>query len=161
MNFHLKQYLMNLTIKKMNDITQTNIKSKLDKALDTEKLKVSEAARIIGIMDQYLSMIRNEKTWHKVSKAAWESCLTWINSGQSLKEYGEKHGKCLPINHIPGPIISRVIDVKPAPDKITAPIAVKKIEPKPEQNFTDEARLKVCLDIEINLVVNGQKIRIA
>ena len=32
--------------------------------------------------------------------------------------------------------------------------------PDPDQQFTDTARLKVALDIEINLVVNGQKVQV-
>lgn len=32
--------------------------------------------------------------------------------------------------------------------------------PQPNQQFTDTARLKVALDIEINLVVNGQKVSV-
>jgi hypothetical protein len=32
--------------------------------------------------------------------------------------------------------------------------------PEPGQQFTDTARLKVALDIEINLVVNGQKVQV-
>lgn len=40
--------------------------------------------------------------------------------------------------------------------KVTHPLAVEAIQPK--QEFTDTARLKIALDIEINLVVNGHKV---
>lgn len=42
----------------------------------------------------------------------------------------------------------------------TAPLAVESVLPEPGQQFTDTARLKVALDIEINLVVNGQKVQV-
>ena len=45
--------------------------------------------------------------------------------------------------------------------KLTAPFAVEEKEPGPDIQFTDTARLKVALDIEINLVINGQKIHIS
>jgi hypothetical protein len=38
----------------------------------------------------------------------------------------------------------------------THPLAVESLQPK--QEFTDTARLKIALDIEINLVVNGHKV---
>jgi hypothetical protein len=45
--------------------------------------------------------------------------------------------------------------------KNEAPFQVEEITPPAKTYFTDTARLKVALDIEINLVVNGQKIRLA
>ena len=41
---------------------------------------------------------------------------------------------------------------------VAHPFEVK--QPAPDQQFTDTARLKVALDIEINLVINGQKIQL-
>ena len=43
-------------------------------------------------------------------------------------------------------------------EKLQTP--VKSVIPEPGNQFTDTARLKVELDIEINLVVNGQKVKI-
>lgn len=43
-------------------------------------------------------------------------------------------------------------------EKPIAPLAVEENIPAPDVQFTDTARLKVALDIEINLVVNGQKV---
>jgi hypothetical protein len=45
-------------------------------------------------------------------------------------------------------------------NNITEPLKVKPIAPAPVQQFTDTARLKVALDIEINLVVNGRKVQV-
>ena len=47
----------------MNDITKTNIKTKLDKAIESEELMINEVAQSLGLLSQYVSMIRNEKTW--------------------------------------------------------------------------------------------------
>lgn len=152
----------------INDVVKTNIKTRLEKALESEDVKIGDAARILGVLAQYLSMIKNTASWEKVSKGAWDSVLTWINSGQTLKEYSERHGKVLPSNHEPKPgaVISRVIEVKPmikAEDikavlKSTPPRAAKEAKLDPVKEFTDEARLKVSLDIEINLVLNGKKL---
>ena len=44
--------------------------------------------------------------------------------------------------------------------KIIPPLPVEPVTPEPNQQFTETARLKVELDIEIYLVVNGQKVKI-
>ena len=41
-----------------------------------------------------------------------------------------------------------------------ADFIVKEVLPPPGDHFTDTARLKVALDIEINLVINGQKVNL-
>jgi hypothetical protein len=146
----------------MNDIVKTSIKTKLESAMARERLKPSETARIFGIHPNYVSMIKNPDTWMKCPNSAWESILTWVNSGQGLIEWSEKHGKVLPEKHEPMQeiVISKVPGKKavktPAIQK--QPFEVK--PPVPEQQFTDTARLKVALDIEINLVVNGQKVKL-
>ena len=80
----------------MNDIYKTNIKDRLDKAMESEGLRPSETARIFGFHPNYISMMRNPDTWIKCPKSAWETVSLWINSGQSLKEYSEKHGRVIP-----------------------------------------------------------------
>jgi len=146
----------------MNEIAKTNIKTKLDKAIESEKIAINEVANSIGILPQYISMIRNEKTWDKVSKGAWESILNWINSGQTIKEYGKKHGKVCPEKHEPlqGTVISKII---------TEPVTHKKSDSKNNLTAPDlpeyleeieTVRLKIALDMEINLFINGQKIQL-
>ena len=80
----------------MNDIAKTNTQTRLNKAIESEGLKINEAAACLGIQANYISMIRNEKHWPNCSAVAWDATLNWVNSGQSLKEYSEKHGKVLP-----------------------------------------------------------------
>lgn len=83
----------------MNDISKTNIQTKLVKAMAAENIGPSETARIFGIPPTYISMMKNQQAWDKCPKSAWEAVLLWINSGQGLKEYSEKHGKVLPEKH--------------------------------------------------------------
>jgi hypothetical protein len=81
----------------MNEIAKTNVKERLEKAMETEGLKPSETANIIGIHPNYVSMIKNPNTWDKCPGSVWDFVLLWVNSGQSLKEYFEKHGKFMPV----------------------------------------------------------------
>ena len=96
----------------MNEIAKTQTQTKLVKAMEHEGLRPSEAAAIIGIMPNYISMIKNPNQWDKCPSKAWDAVLLWVNSGQSLKEYSEKHGKVLPPEkpHIELP--PKVISVK-------------------------------------------------
>ena len=100
----------------MNDLFKTNVKSKLESAMESEGIRPSEAARILGFHANYISMIKNPNTWMKCPSFAWEAALTWINSGQKLNEYSEKHGHVIPEK--PKQVISKVVDVKPASERI-------------------------------------------
>jgi hypothetical protein len=103
----------------MNDISKTNIKTKLEKAMEAEGLKPSETARIFGIHPNYISMIRNPDTWTKCPASAWETVLIWVNSGQGLNEWSEKHGKFSPNKYEPKPVvISKVVKVEPAKEVV-------------------------------------------
>jgi hypothetical protein len=141
----------------MNDLTKTNIQTKLNKAVESEGLSLTEAGRCIGIMPNYLSMIRNEGQWEKCGVTAWDTVLKWVNSGQSLREYSEKHGKVLPENkeQKQGTIISRIIETKPIEkNEIRNKSIIKELV------TTQNQRQKVIIDIEINLIINGEKIKI-
>ena len=82
-----------------------------------------------------------------------------------LKEPVKKHPKPYPVN---GDDIKEMHGATPdtshPTEQITGtkeaikthPLAVEALQPK--QEFTDTARLKIALDIEINLVVNGHKV---
>ena len=60
-----------------------------------------------------------------------------------------------------GKIVMDEVKKMPADNiSTTAPLAVEQALPEPGQQFTDTARMKVALDIEINLVVNGQKVQV-
>jgi hypothetical protein len=98
--------------------------------------------------------------------------LAWLNSGQTLKEYAVKHGKVRP-----DPENQPVEELHPPKEKpqkrpSSARRRYEKVidDYKKEQGITfdptfpeaepDTARLKVCLDVEINLSVNGQKVQL-
>jgi hypothetical protein len=156
----------------MNDIARENIREKLVKAIESEGLTLKQAADILNVLSSYVSMIKNPSHWNKTPASAWEKALAWVNSGQTLREYAVKHGKVRPDPEpLKEPPQEPVLRVKPEAlerrlkelaekRKITAPLKVEKAIPSPGAEFTDTARLKVCLDVEINLLVNGQKVQL-
>ncbi|MBK5202128.1 MAG: hypothetical protein JJE45_00200 [Prolixibacteraceae bacterium] len=79
----------------MNIITRTNIKEKLVKAIEAENLLAQDVAAIFGMHPSYISWFKNPKYWDKIGETFWERVLSWINSGQKITEYAQKHGKTL------------------------------------------------------------------
>lgn len=186
----------------MNDTAKSLTKLRVLNAMKEENLSNKEAADAIGIPGNYLSMIKNPKQWPKCPAKAWEAALRWVNSGQRLLEYKEKHGKIRPKPepkeptgwHTPTAVEFTKLGIDPHllppeaekiktdPEQhkpitrrqteqefkkmldgippVTAPLKVEKAIPPEGDHFTDTARLKVCLDVEINLVVNGKRVNI-
>ena len=159
------------------DLTETqkhSISEKLNRAIEAEHIMLTEAARNLGTAPNYLSMIRNTTQWHKCVKSGWEAVYQWANSGQKLSEYCPAHGRiAMPENNELKPEVEKamIAEIKEALEKeagekpidnmkLIAPLPVEQVTSEPGQQFTDTARLKVELDIEINLVVNGQKVKI-
>ena len=159
------------------DLTETqkhSISEKLNRAIEAEHIMLMEAARNLGTAANYLSMIRNATQWHKCAKSGWEAVSLWANSGQKLSEYSTAHGRiAMSENNELKPEVKKVLIAetkealkkeateKPADKvKLAKPLPVDPITPEPGQQFTETARLKVELDIEIYLVVNGQKVKI-
>lgn len=171
----------------MNEICKQSTMEKLAHTIEVEKLEnKAEIGRMLGTNGTYLSMILNKKYWAKCPKSAWEAVLNWLNSGYTLSQYVQKYpapsgtkiekstdGKnytevaTVPVGtkSIELPKIDKK-SIEPKPDKpaeqvikeavISHPLAVEALQSK--QEFTDTARLKIALDIEINLVVNGHKV---
>jgi hypothetical protein len=79
----------------MNDIVKQNIKEKLELALHKEVLTVQRGAELLGITPTQASFIKNPRLWSNVGMKHWESLLQWINSGQTIMEWSQKHGKVL------------------------------------------------------------------
>lgn len=149
----------------INDIAKRSAAERLLKAMQLEKLGPSDAARKLNILASYVSMSKQEKYWPKMPKSAWDRILLWCNSGETLHHFKLPNGEVIkddikkPVIELPPKEIARKPPEIIKPDeKITAPLVVEKSVPAPAQEFTDTARLKVCLGIEINLVINGQKI---
>jgi len=115
----------------MNEVVKTNIKTRLECAMEKEGLKPTETARIFGIHPNYVSMIKNPNTWVKCPQSAWESVLTWVNSGQGLLEWSEKHGKVLPEKPEKSEIPKPLVTVKPeALERRKEELAVRNQKPK-------------------------------
>lgn len=166
----------------MNEIAKKATAEKLVRTMEVEGLKNKvDMGRKLGIHGNYISMILNEKTWFKCPNHAWEAVLNWLNSGYTLEQYAKKYPPVIKVEKsIDGKKWEEVATVpegtknieipdcpilpdmdKPAEQVIresvkTHPLTIEALQSK--QEFTDTARLKIALDIEINLVVNGHKV---
>ena len=120
----------------MNDIVKTSIKDRLIIALEKEGLSKTKAGEMLGVKAQYLSMALSMSQWNKFPETSWDILQKWANSGQGIVEYSEKHGKVLPENHEPKPIISKAIESVPIKVK-SKPIwekePVKEVIPQPKR----------------------------
>ena len=176
----------------MNDIAKNSTKERLERAIEKENLLAQDVAAIFGMAPSYISWIKNPKYWDKVGDHFWDKALAWVNSGQSLKEYSQKHGKALPPEKkktLPPVLIvekeftdpvaealwqqsvdnvakekSKNPEFKPVDftpemkDKIEN---VERLAKHPYFSGVEEQVQKIRIDIEINLVINGQKIKLA
>ena len=145
----------------MNEIAKTQTQTRLVKAMEHEGLRPSETAEKLGIMANYISMIKNQKMWDKCPAKAWDAVLTWVNSGQSLKEYGEKHGKVLPEKkyELPPKVVAvKQPETKDVEIKIKPEAYERRIKELTDKQVVKEERQKINIDIEINLIINGKRI---
>jgi len=148
----------------MNDIAKTNIKERLEKAIESEKLLAQDVASIFGLHPSYISWIKNPKYWERCPVSFWDKLLLWANSGQGLREYAEKHGKVLPEKQEHETIISSVdktllseeprIKVKPG----VLEKRMKELALRDSMAVNKPENQKIIIDIEINLIINGKKI---
>lgn len=161
------------------------ISEHLRDSITREDLTNREAAEMLKIQPGYISLVFNEKHRDSCPANAWEKLEAWHTSRQTLKEWqnfgqyvepvkeSENETKTAPEEQ--KPVKSSKPKVKQKrkadPDKIQAeafskyssteaPFPVIPAVATPDVQFTDTARLKVALDIEINLVVNGQKVQV-
>jgi hypothetical protein len=74
-------------IESFGDTTKRLISEKLKLTLESEGLSNKEAGGILGIMPQYLSMMKNPEFWKNVSKKNWKLVNDWRNSGVPLRYY--------------------------------------------------------------------------
>ena len=134
----------------MNDIAKASISTKLVKALETEQISTNDASKILGIKAIYASMIKNEKSWHKCPSSAFETALLWVNSGETLRNYGAKNGIDLTV-------VKKKIKSNPVASEITQSEKTVKINVlKPD--LMQPENQKIVIDIEINITINGKKI---
>lgn len=171
----------------MNTKDREVIVDALKDAILREELPNRDAAKFLNFHPCYISMANNPKMWDSMGKFSWQRLEEWfltrdklsafkIPDGEEIwkpKEKAEKvkeainplvnkDKKTLPVipieSHIEGEDIAAVLVKK----KVTPLPPIKDKILHPEYSM-DTARLKVALDIEINLVVglNGQKVRLA
>jgi len=94
----------------MNEIAQKATAEKFLLAIEKEHLSKKVAGECIKLVPAQVSYLFNEKYWSRLGNTYWDRVLAWVNSGQSLKEYSEKHGKVL----IQKEVISKpLVKVKP------------------------------------------------
>lgn len=135
----------------MNDTFKKNISDRLIKAIETEKLTTNVVAQILGIRNNYVSLIKNPKTLEKCANNAFNVCQLWVNSGLSLTEYAKKTSNFF----FPAPSI-----VKPNTVKDKQPVSIDEIKEKVDKykrNKLPEPPISVGKAIE-TLVNAGFKI---
>ncbi|MCE5225520.1 MAG: hypothetical protein LLG05_06620 [Porphyromonadaceae bacterium] len=154
----------------MNDIAKKATADKFLRALEKEGLSKAEAGASIGFTATQVSYLFNEKYWPRLGVSYWDIVLSWVNSGQSLKEYAEKHGKVLTPDKKNMELPLKVIEVKTVkkdpefePVDFTSEIKDKientaKLVKHPYFSGAEEKFQKLRIDIEINLIINGKKI---
>jgi hypothetical protein len=162
------------------------ISKHLKEALVNEHMWNSTAAQILNIRSEYLSMIMNPNLWNKAPQSAWDRLNEWHSSAGPISEFKIPEGKQIKEQHSIKKQYGKPKKEKKNAEAIsehspenldlvqraavhaesfskpdtTYPFGVKPEKPTSDLQFTDTARLKVALDIEINLVVNGQKIQL-
>ena len=163
----------------MNEIAKKATADKFLRALEKEQLTKAEAGACIGFTPANVSYLLNDKYWDRLG-IYWDKILAWVNSGQSLREYSEKHGKVLPPEK---PVSKKIIDPvaealweqsvrNVAKEKEFKPVDftpemkdkidnAEKLAKHPYFSGVEEQVQKVRIDIEINLVINGQRIKLA
>ena len=72
---------------KMNEITMEKVADLVFAAITKEGLMNKEAAEIFGFSPVYLSCIGKKKSWHHLSKKAWEIMHDWSQLGIPPREY--------------------------------------------------------------------------
>ena len=155
------------------------ISEHLEEAIQREGLSKRDAAKALNLNPIYITMALIEKYWDSMSKGAWAGLANWHDSRCKITEYQIPEGEeiwekvqkkeqkptGIPREKKIPKSVPTISESSPAPEqnKDIKSIALKETKNLLNriQDFSDTAKLKVCLDIEINLVVNGQKIKIA
>jgi hypothetical protein len=132
-------------------------------AMNREDLSTREAARCLNLAPYYLSMSQNENSWAAMGRSPWERIEQWHNTREKLTSFRIPEGEEIwkpKEKSVDPPKKSPVIKEKVAVEK-NAEDLPGVIEIKHSQAYSPEIqRLKVALDIEINLTVNGQKVQL-
>lgn len=77
----------------LNDVCKRSTADRLIKAMELERFRPTEVAEGFGISPSYISMMKKKVHWKNCPAKAWELVLAWVNSGDTLHHYFEKHSK--------------------------------------------------------------------
>jgi len=119
----------------MNDIAQKATADKFLSAIKKEGLSKKEAGASIGLIPAQVSYLFNDKYWERLGNTYWDRVLAWVNSGQSLKEYSEKHGKVVAETK-PEKSVSKTNET--VPDKPKTVLKTSELGSYPRQNIAGE-----------------------
>jgi hypothetical protein len=156
--------------------------------MNREELNTRATAGFLNLNPIYISMVQNKTSWDSMSRVSWERIIEWHDTREKISEFripeGEeiwKPKEKINTTEVSTPVIKEKKEKK-KPDKIKRDPAPPVTDPTPgaEKNDTsgapehlpaavnaellvsepETARLRVALDIEINLVINGQRINL-
>ena len=145
---------------------QQTISDHLNEALSREDLKTCKAAELLNLNPTYVSMAKNPKLFDSLPKMTWQRLEEWHDSRCKISEFEIPEGELIfqraGKSNIANP------DEKPKP-VIKKPDIPPPPTPKPEISVNNKImetgvaegqKMKVILDIEINLFLNGMKINL-
>ena len=136
----------------------------LKQALTEEHLWTKDAGLFLNINPAYISMMLNPKLFDKAAISAWHRIKEWSTTKGKISDFKLPDGEKV---RIPVESVKRKPKEKPAAktsEKLQTNPPAGNIPGSIESTLTELtecARVKVCLDIEINLHVNGTKVLIA
>lgn len=157
----------------MGTLNRKEISEALIHAMEKEDLNTRAVAKFLNLNPCYISMAQNPKIWDSMSNPAWVRLEEWYETRGpiALFEIPGEEEIWKPKEKVENQDKRQKIKVrkrmplrkgKKEVDEIVKKLDIHPVqnEPKQEPQFTDAVRLKVALDIEINLVVNGQKVQL-
>lgn len=139
----------------MNDIAKQATVDRFLLALQKEHLSKKETGICVGIAPSQVSYLFNKHYWDKLGDTGWERVLAWVNSGQSFKEYAEKHNKVLceksntAKSNVPDEPILVLEKEKIVPDKKRN--IPKNVEPESKPRLTNGQLIDLLLERKAEL----------
>lgn len=146
----------------MENEQKKQLSDKLKKALLDEHLWAKDAAGYLNLNPTYISMMLNPKFFDKCGATAWKRIEEWANTGDKISNF------ILPANEkrrekekVQEPVSKEPMSKKDKTHSEISPEVIPPIKVMPDiQIAEDPIRLRVALDLEINVHVNGTRVRI-
>lgn len=117
----------------MNDIAKKAASEKFLSVLKKENLSKNEAGAILNLKATQVSYLFNEKYWGRLGNTGWDKLLKWVNSGQGLSEWSEKHGKVIPEKKTPNPIKRKTLTTEGIIPRLEKEAEIQSLEIQLEQ----------------------------